>query len=99
MNRYSAAQIIQDPVTRKRRLSSTLMNVIPASTNDIYIQVTSPDRLDKIASVFYKDVLMWPVIAVANGIGKGTLMVPANTLLRIPDPATVQQNLSIALNR
>jgi hypothetical protein len=34
---------------------------------------------------------MWWVIATANGIGKGTLMIPANTRLRIPDKMIVQQ--------
>jgi hypothetical protein len=27
---------------------------------------------------------LWWVIAAANGLGKGTLVVPANTKLRIP---------------
>jgi hypothetical protein len=27
---------------------------------------------------------LWWVIAAANGLGKGTLIVPANTNLRIP---------------
>ena len=61
------------------------------SSNDIYIQTTSPERLDRLANNFYQDATMWWVIAAANGIGKGTLMVSANTRLRIPDKMIVQQ--------
>ena len=50
----------------------------------IYIRTTSMDRLDKLALYFYEDSTMWPIIATANGLGKGTIIVPPNTKLRIP---------------
>lgn len=99
MNRYIAAQIIQNPITRKRNLSSTIFSQVPTSPGDIYIRTTSAERLDKLALAFYKDETTWPVIAVANAIGKGSLMVLPNTLLRIPDPELVRQNMNQITNR
>ena len=90
MNRYSTTSIIQQQ-GRKRRLSSTIFNPLAPNTSDIIIRVTSPERLDKLAYDFYKNATMWPVIAVANALGKGTLIVPANTKLRIPSPESAQQ--------
>jgi nucleoid-associated protein YgaU len=53
-------------------------------TSDLYIQVTSADRLDILASKLYGDQSLWYIIAAANGLGKGSLVVPPNTVLRIP---------------
>ena len=53
--------------------------------NDTYITTTTPDRLDKLANDFYGDSQFWWIIASANGLGKGTLIVPANTTIRIPE--------------
>jgi hypothetical protein len=64
---------------------------MPTSTNDVYIQTTSTERLDKLALNFYQDATMWWVIAAANRLGKGTLIVPVNTTLRIPDKQIIQQ--------
>ncbi len=63
----------------KRRRSTTIFPTIPATANDTFIITTSADRLDKLANTFYGDVSLWWVIAAANGLGKGTLVVPANT--------------------
>tara|TARA_R100000951_G_scaffold76602_1_gene64665 strand:+ start:138 stop:410 length:273 start_codon:yes stop_codon:yes gene_type:complete len=68
----------------KRRRSTTIFPTIPATANDTFIVTTSADRLDKLANTFYGDVSLWWVIAAANGLGKGTLVVPGNTKLRIP---------------
>jgi hypothetical protein len=64
---------------------------IPVSPNDVYIQTTSVERLDKLASKFYQDATMWWAIGVANGLGKGTLIIPQNTTIRIPDKNIIQQ--------
>lgn len=81
--RYATTSIIKTP-SQKRRYSTTILPVVPESTTDTYIQTTSIERLDKLAQEFYGDVTWWWVIATANGIGKGTIMVPPNTKLRIP---------------
>lgn len=83
MSRYIATDVIKDE-SGKRRKATTIFPAIPASPNDTYIITTSMDRLDKIAYTFYEDQSLWWVIAAANGLGKGTLVVPSNTKLRIP---------------
>jgi hypothetical protein len=89
-SRYTTSTILKNE-NGKQRLSTSITPVVTLSSNDIYIQTTSPERLDRLANNFYQDATMWWVIAAANGIGKGTLMVSANTRLRIPDKMIVQQ--------
>ena len=83
MSRYSTTNIMKDQNSKRRR-STTIFPTIPATANDTFIITTSADRLDKLANTFYGDVSLWWVIAAANGLGKGTLVVPANTKMRIP---------------
>lgn len=88
MSRYTTTSIIKTP-SQKRRYATTLLPNIPLSINDTYIQTTSSERLDKLADTFYGDISLWWVIAVANGIGKGTIVVPENTKIRIPAKTNV----------
>jgi hypothetical protein len=82
MSRYdNTLQIKTESGTR--RAATTIIR-IPESESDQYVQIISPERLDKLANEFYGDVTMWWVIAAANGIGKGTFLIPSNTILRIP---------------
>jgi len=83
MSRYSTTSIIKDEEGKRKR-STTIIPAIPSTAADTFIITTSTDRLDKLANTFYQDVTLWWVIAAANGLGKGTLIVPANTRLRIP---------------
>jgi len=83
MSRYTITDIIKDD-NGKQRKATTIFPSIPPSPNDIFIITTTPDRLDKLANTFYQDITLWWVIAAANGLGKGTLIVPGNTKLRIP---------------
>jgi hypothetical protein len=89
-SRYSATTTLQNS-KGKQRQSTIIVPSMPASPNDVYIQTTSTERLDKLALNFYQDATMWWAIAVANGLGKGTLIVPVNTTLRIPDKQIIQQ--------
>lgn len=89
-SRYASANQLKNSMG-KRRLSSVIIPNIPFSTNDVYIQTTSVERLDKLANTFYQDATMWWAIGVANGLGKGTLIVPQNTRIRIPDKNIIQQ--------
>jgi hypothetical protein len=89
-SRYASSKVLQNS-TGKRRFSSTIIPNIPISLNDIYIRTTSVERLDKLASRFYQDATMWWAIGVANGLGKGTLIIPQNTTIRIPDKDIIQQ--------
>jgi nucleoid-associated protein YgaU len=54
------------------------------------------ERLDKLALDFYNDGSLWWVIAAANGLGKGTLVVQPNTRLRIPSETGVQDRIQQA---
>ena len=90
MSRYSTNQIISDS-NGKRRFNTIILPNPSGDSNDIFIQTTTPDRLDKLALIFYDDETMWWVIAQANGLGKGTYIVPTDTRLRIPTIAGLQQ--------
>jgi|TARA_R110000796_G_scaffold1202_3_gene4752 nucleoid-associated protein YgaU len=83
MGRYTTTNIIKDDAGKRRR-ATTIFPTIPATANDTFIVTTTADRLDKLANTFYGDVTLWWVIAAANGLGKGTMIVPADTKLRIP---------------
>lgn len=93
MSRYNSAPEIKD-VNGKRRMASTIVPSFPSSTFDVYIRTTSVERLDNLAYRFYQDPTLWWIIAAANGLGKGSLMVPSNTPLRIPSKSNYQQILN-----
>jgi hypothetical protein len=90
MNRYATSRIIKTP-TNKSRLETTIVPVMPPGDTDTYIQTTSPERLDKLANTFYGTATLWWLIASVNGLGKGTLVVPANSTIRIPSMNNAQQ--------
>lgn len=90
MSRYIASRIQKDD-NEKRKLSTTIIPTAPLNGTDFYIQTTSVERLDKLAKIFYEDTSLWWIIAAANGLGKGTYIIPENTRLRIPDKTNMQQ--------
>ena len=90
MNRYATSRIIKTPANESR-LETTIVPVMPTSDTDTYIQTSSPERLDKLANTFYGTATLWWLIASVNGLGKGTLVVPANSVLRIPSMNNAQQ--------
>jgi len=93
MSRYNSTPEIRDTKNIKRR-GTTIFPVIPASSSDIYIETTSLERLDKLAHTFYDDESLWWIIAAANGLGKGSLVIPSNTKLRIPSKIGMQDILT-----
>jgi len=90
MSRYITSRIQQDK-NEKRKLSTIIIPTAPLNGTDFYIQTTSVERLDKLAKIFYEDSSLWWIIAAANGLGKGTYVIPQNTRLRIPDKTNMQQ--------
>jgi hypothetical protein len=95
-SRYQSTKQIRD--SRNTRRAQTWIYAVPATTNeDTFIQTTTPDRLDNIANDFYSDPQLWWLIAAVNGLGKGSLMVPENTKLRIPSAINIQE-LAIQIN-
>jgi hypothetical protein len=97
MSRYNTTAEIRDNKDKRRR-ATTIIPVMPITTNDIYIVTTGIERLDKLAQTFYDDVSLWWIIAAANGLGKGTLIIPENTNLRIPSKSNAQ-DVIIQLNK
>lgn len=83
MARYNNANITKNN-TGKRKIGTWIISAAPSSSDDLVIQITSTDRLDILAAKLYGDQRLWYIIAAANGLGKGTLLVPADTILRIP---------------
>ncbi len=80
MKRYDKFKVENSTILR-----STVYPSIPHSENDIYIITRDSDRLDLLAGQYYEDVTLWWVIATANNLGKGTLVVPPGLQIRIPN--------------
>jgi hypothetical protein len=94
MSRYSTSTIKRANSDSPRTIATTIIQATPFAQKDVYIQTTSIERLDKLANTFYQDATMWWAIAAANGLGKGTFIVPANTKLRIPDIDNIQRYIN-----
>lgn len=94
MGRYSTSTIKQANSDTPRSIATTIIQAMPFAPTDIYIQTTSIERLDKLANTFYQDATMWWAIAAANGLGKGTFIVPADTKLRIPNIDNIQRYIN-----
>lgn len=82
MGRYNTTTAIYNKFGKQ--IAKTTIISTPFDTADIYIRTTSIERLDLLAETFYGDVSDWYKIAVANNLGKGSLWVPQDTVLRIP---------------
>jgi len=83
MGRYSDIEI-QKNSSNKRTRVTTKLPVIEPSIDDIYIIGQIGDRLDTVAFKYYGRSSYWWIIALANNIGKGSLVVPQGLQLRIP---------------
>ena len=90
MSRYNTTTRLKR-VGEKRKFATTIIPTMPKNKADTYIQVTSAERLDKLAQTFYGDATLWWIIAVTNGLGRGSLHVPIDTVLRIPANENIQE--------
>jgi hypothetical protein len=79
---------------RKRKIGTYIISIPDTDSTELYIQVTSADRLDILASKLYGDQRLWYIIAAANGLGKGSLVVQSDTILRIPNRQLAEQNIN-----
>lgn len=62
--------------------------------DDIYIISKRGDRLDLLADKYYGDPDKWRIIAAANQLGKGTLVITPGLQIRIPsNPDSVFEQL------
>ena len=83
MNRYEEIQLNKD--SQGRRFRKTILHpTIEPHIDDIYIIGQIGDRLDNLAFKYYNDSSLWWIIARANNIGNGSLVVPLGVQLRIP---------------
>jgi hypothetical protein len=92
MSRYNTTKQIKDE-NGTRRASTTIFPSMPSRAEDIFVKITSPERLDLLAYRFYGDASKWWIIASSNGLGKGTLFVPENTIIRIPADSKIQETV------
>jgi len=82
MNRYK--NISTKSNDKNRQVYQTcIYPSIPPSLDDIYIITTPGDRLDLLADQYYENSEYWPVIAGVNGIGHGSMILPAGLQIRI----------------
>lgn len=91
VNRYSDSYLI--PNSRKVETNGTVKEVRRISTqmypnfntsDDTQIVSQEGDRLDLLAAEYYGDESLWFTIARANGLGKGSMMIPPGRIIRIP---------------
>jgi hypothetical protein len=82
MNRYEFAK--QSTGTGKKSYQTVKLPIIPKTSNDRFIFSRDGDRLDSLAYDLYGDPRYWVLLANANNLGKGSLMVPPGLQLRLP---------------
>jgi len=85
-NRYRNCKILSDKITNESFLSTREIIDIPISSNDIYheIKTNESTRLDILANIYYRNPLLWWVIAQANNIYNPILPIRPGTIVRIP---------------
>jgi hypothetical protein len=66
---------------------------IEYSEDDIYEDIPAGFRLDNVADRYYGNSALWRIIAIANSLGKGTMIVPDDMIIRIPDPNKISNFL------
>jgi hypothetical protein len=91
--RYGTTTSIQTNTEKYRRATTIYPEIPIAPATDIYIRTTTIERLDKLAYKFYGDAALWWIIATANALGKGTLIIPSNTRVRIPSSQNIKELL------
>jgi hypothetical protein len=81
MGRYTNIEI-KTPAGIRRYKTELL--TIPPATDDIILQITTPERLDKLSQEFYGTPSLWWTIASINSLKGSSYMVASNTIIRIP---------------
>ena len=90
MSRYATGNITKR-TGQQRKFDSIIIPVIPVSDSDTFIQTTSMERLDRLADTCEGDEKVLGGIEGSNALGKGTIIVPQNTKLRIPNLNNIQE--------
>ena len=71
MSRYTTTKQIKDE-NGTRKASTTIFPSMPSRAEDIFVKITSPERLDLLAYRFYGDASKWRMIA-------SSIRIPANS--------------------
>lgn len=82
-NRYGNISIVRN-LEGKRYYINNIYPDIPVSNNDIYVITGIGDRLDLLASDYYRDPNLYWIIASANSLPGDSLVPPLGQQLRIP---------------
>lgn len=98
-DRYRDSVIYKDIETGELLLATREIKSIPERQNDIYHRVQSNEvsRLDILANKYYRNPLLWWVIAQANDIYDPFILLDPGTLLRIPAIESLYGNQGILL--
>lgn len=98
-DRYRNCKILKDKSTGELLLSTRESSEIPVQSTDKYhrVAVNESSRLDIIAHNYYKNPLLWWVIAQANDIYDPFKSIPPGTILRIPSIESLYGNNGILL--
>ena len=95
MSRYRYSKIQRNPQGKRYLTTGNIPN-IPYTEADHYVQVSTFDRLDTISQQFYNTPKFWWVIAAANNLGKGSIMIERGGILRIPsNPNKIEEGTKI----
>ena len=70
----------------RNKYKTTRYPMFKKQLSDLYIISRQGDRLDNISHDFYKDPRYWWIIAQANNLGKGTMIIEPGLQIRIPFP-------------
>jgi hypothetical protein len=98
MKRYNTSNRLSS-ITGRKYYPTVKYPVIEEKLSDIYIIGSFSDRLDNLAWQYYKDPTLWWIIAEANSIGKGSLLVPIGKQIRIPtEITTILQEYTVLNN-
>jgi nucleoid-associated protein YgaU len=82
--RYLNTLQIRKTDTGARYYSTVITNPVPPDTFQLVITAQDGDRFDSLAVRYYRDAAKWWIIAKANNLLNGTMMVQGGTQLVIP---------------
>ena len=83
MYRYKSAKYKIDK-NGKRYFLPTIVPEIPLSDSDIFIRPVVGERFDSLAQKFYGDSSLWWIIAKANNLSNGSIVLDSEKKIRIP---------------
>lgn len=90
MQRYQPDTVIKNE-DNQRIFETSYHPEFPITDKDLFIITKRGQRFDELAYQYYQDQTLWWVIAKANGLVDGSLVIRPGIRIRIPDLETVDQ--------